>query len=64
MNSADALEICPRCGRQTLLTYTFPDRREQDCINPNCELTRTLRPEPVVKCSFLLGHLETMVVSQ
>jgi hypothetical protein len=64
MNSADDLKVCQKCGRQTLLTYTFPDRREVECINPECEMTMTLRPEPVVKCSFLLGHLETMVVSQ
>lgn len=62
MNPALGLEECPRCHHQSLLTYTFPDRREQECVQ--CELTRTLRPLPVVKCSFLLGDLSTMVVSQ
>lgn len=65
MNPADDLTICPKCGRQTLLTYTFPDRFEKDCINTECEYSKVFfKPVEVRRFVFPLGALERGVVSQ
>ena len=55
MNDPNSLTDCPKCHHRTLLTYTFPDRREVECLNPECGFTEIRRPLPRVEISFTLG---------
>ena len=65
MNPADDLKVCPECGRRTLLAYTFPNRVEKDCINPECDYAKVFfKPVDVRRFVFPLGALENGMVSQ
>lgn len=58
MNDHNTYTKCPKCHQITLITYTFPDRRELECANPDCVMTKTLSPLPRVEISFTIGNAQ------